>query len=240
MKNLRKSLSFIVLAMTLCFTFAISAKVNAAEVSVKTTESLSADMGIKAGASVLSRNYFQVKGFDVSSKYFYVAVSYPSKTSYMQVQLQNANKSTLKTWNVKSGSGVYQCDYSSLAKNKIYYYRARAYYSTGKWGAWSYRRAFSTAAPTLTGKNFVVNVKAPAVTGVKSYDLWMSATSSSKGFKKIGSVKPGATVKLSKFNGRTLKSYGYRHSFYFFLKPYLKSGATDGLYARPGIYFYLQ
>lgn len=239
MKSIKKSLSFIVLAMALCFTFAFSAKVNAEEIAVDNTHSLSAEVGLKAGVSVLSRNYFELSEWNVTGGYINVAVAFPNKAVSMQVQLQNANKSALKTWSVSQGSGIYKCSYSSLAKNKIYYYRARARYSGGKWGSWSYRRAFSTVTPSFTkAGSYAAYVKAPKVTGVKRYDLWMSATSSSKGFKKIGSVKPGSSTKVSKFNGRTLKSYGSYHNFYFFLKPYLKSGATDGVYARPGIYFY--
>lgn len=238
MKSLRKNLSFMVLAMAFCFAFAFSAKVNAEEVAVDNSQGMSAEVGIKVGASVLSRDYFHATAWNADKDYFKVAVIYPSKTSFMQVQLQNANKSTLATWNLKDGSGVYTC-YSSIAKNKVYYYRARAIYRTGKVGAWSYRRAFSTAVPSFTkAGSFAVYVKAPKVTGIKRYDLWMSATDSSRGFKKVSAVKPGSRVKISRFNGKTLRSYGYYHNFYFFLKPYLSSGAPDGLYGRPGIYFY--
>lgn len=234
MKNLRKSLSFIVLAMALCFTFAISAKVNAAEFVEGELEVVSAQSDLKVGASVLSKNNFKLGAYNVAKHYFTVKVSYPSKTAYMQVQLQNAKKQSLVTYNLSSGSNTYICTYSSLAYNKIYYYRARAIYKTGKVGQWSYRKAFSTVYPSISGSNYVCKVKAPKVTGVKKYELWMSATSASKGFKKIGAIKPGATIKISKFNGRTLRTYGRGHNFYFFLKPYLNSGSTDGIYYKNG------
>lgn len=185
--------------------------------------------------SIMPRTIFGLNYYDPDYQMCAIRVSTFKNSTGTQVQLQNASKQTIDTTTGKGNTTVY---FYGLDSQKIYYYRARAYYDTSSgrvYGAWSYRRAFSTCTVSvINGGSYSFCVKVPKVDGVKKFELWTSAQSSQKGFKKVGFIKPGQTIKLSKLNGNTLSSYGKNHNCYFFIKPYLNSGETDGIYQRPG------
>lgn len=185
--------------------------------------------------SIMPRTAFGLNYYDPGSQECAIQVSTFKNSTGTQVQLQNASKQTIATTTGRGNTTVF---FSGLSSQKIYYYRARAYYDISGsriYGAWSYRRAFSTCTVSvINGGSYSFRVQAPKTDGVSKFELWVSAQSSQKGFKKVGNIKPGQAIKLSKVNGNTLSSYGKNQKFYFFIKPYLNSGETDGIYQRPG------
>lgn len=185
--------------------------------------------------SIMPRTSFGLNYYDSNNQECAIQVSTFKNSTGTEVELQNASKQTIAT---TTGEGNTTVFFSGLSSQKIYYYRARAYYDINGsriYGAWSYRRAFSTCTVSvINGGSYSFRVQAPSTAGVKKFELWVSSQSSQKGFKKVGFIKPGQAIKLSKVNGNSLSYYGKNHKFYFFIKPYLNSGATDGIYQRPG------
>lgn len=215
----RKQFSGMILVMAVCFLFA---------------------MGVKGEAETapLSKNNFRIVCWEDTTGFLEVKVKMPSNASKMEIQLQNADKKTLNLFKAEHGSQTYIFKYPALTENKIYYYRARVRYDSGNWGKWSYRRAISTCTPSVDYTDQAVKVKTPKTKGVKKFELWMSTAGCKKGFKKIGYLNPGAMKKIPTDYRKNQNNTGLCKNYYFFLKPYLKSGKTDGSYNITGVTAY--
>lgn len=191
-------------------------------------------MQVKAASAPPAKSfyldYLNTKNFKSAS----IEVNYEESgiTSY-EVGLYNASKKLVKTKICKS-----YASFSGLKKNRLYYYRVRGLDSgrvpvTG----WSVYRAFTTMGVTpklVSNASRTISFKAPKISGVKSYTLYLSDKSNTKGFKKVGTIKPGKTIKVSKFKG---KAFVYYKDYYYKIVPNLKKKAstTDALIG----YFYI-
>lgn len=137
-----------------------------------------------------------------------------------QIEMCDVNGTPVssKDW-ISSTTGFYD-----VAKNTVYLFRVRFYEHTwdssarkyvDTFGEWSGFKAASTIAPTasLTSRRSKkVKIKIPKMAGVKNVVLYMS-TSTTTGFKKVATIKPGKTKVISKFKGKSFKTkkwYYYR------------------------------
>ena len=212
MKTMKKSIGIIVAALAFCMLFGVSAKVEAA----------AAPKSVKVAY--------------ISSDRTDVSIELPSRADYgYQVALYNANKKLIAT----DLCSFYASFENKIRPNKVYYYRARVYdrWNTKAVSGWSKLQAFSTAKYSLAqaGKTRAMYFKAPKITGVKYYKVYMSAYRD-KGFKLLKKVKLGKKYKLTK----TPKKKGFSYNKYYYLK--VKPVRTKGGYAQdfsvPYFYFY--
>lgn len=186
-------------------------------------------------APMMPRTSFRMYSYNPTTQKCAVKITTFKSSTGTQVQLQNENKQTIAT---KTGAGNSTVYFTNLSSQKIYYYRARTYYdinSTRVYGTWSCRRVFSTAKVTVSkvsgGK--AVSVKIPNVVGVKKFNVWISTTSSTSGFKKVGAVLPGKSLYLSIINGSAFDSYNTGQKFYVYLVPDLvRDGMLDEVFVK--------
>ena len=212
MKTMKKSIGIIVAALAFCMLFGVSAKVEAA----------AAPKSVKVAY--------------ISSDRTDVSIELPSRADYgYQVALYNANKKLIAT----DLCSFYASFENKIRPNKVYYYRARVYdrWNTKAVSGWSKLQAFSTAKYRLAqaGKTRAMYFKAPKITGVKYYKVYMSAYRD-KGFKLLKKVKPGKKDKLTK----TPKTKGFSYNKYYYLKvkPVLTKGGYAQDFSVPYFYFY--
>ena len=200
MKTMKKSIGIIVAALAFCMLFGVSAKVEAA----------AAPTSVK----VAYMNPERTK----------VSIELPTISSYgYEVALYNVNKKLIAT----DDCSFYTSFDNKIRPNKVYYYRARVI----EWGTkkavsgWSKWKSFSTAKYTVkqAGKTKAINIKAPKMTGVKYYKVYMS-NYIDKGFKYLKKVKPGKKYKIAKTPKK--KGFAYYKSYYLKFKPVLKKGGS--------------
>lgn len=214
MKTMKKSIGIIVAALAFCMLFGVSAKVEAA----------AAPKSVKVA-------YINGDRTDVS-------IELPQRTDYYgyQVALYNANKKLIAT----DYCSFYASFNNKIRPNKVYYYRARVFdrWGTGKAvSGWSKLQAFSTAKYSLAQvkKTRAMYFKAPKITGVKYYKVYMSAYRD-KGFKLLKKVKPGKKYKLTKTPKK--KGFSYNKYYYLKVKPVLTKGGYAQDFSVPYFYFY--
>lgn len=121
--------------------------------------------------------------------------------------------------------------------NQIYTYRIRALYKNKPIGNWSKCRAFSTIvynASLPNKRQNIVRFTMPKNKYVKNSSLYMS-TSSDKGFKKVGTVLPGKSITVSRFNGSALADY---KTYYYEARVALKSGNPCATIFTSSFYIY--
>lgn len=195
---------------------------------VKATCSVSVD-----AAEAMSRYAFKISEYNASTQKCTIAINGINGSTGTQVQLQDGNKKTLAT-----KTGKKQCVFSGVKTQKLYYYRARAYYDingTRVYGTWSYRRMFAPAVASTTRNTAKtgVYVKAPSISGITSYELCFSLTNKTGSFVKIASLLPGKSYLLTKFKNKNLRSYPKGYKFYIVLKPkYATTAPSDAKYVR--------
>ena len=210
MKTMKKSIGIIVAALAFCMLFGVSAKVEAA----------AAPKSVKVAY--------------ISSDRTDVSIELPSRADYgYQVALYNANKKLIAT----DLCSFYASFENKIRPNKVYYYRARVYdrWNTKAVSGWSKLQAFSTAKYSLAGKTRAMYFKAPKITGVKYYKVYMSAYRD-KGFKLLKKVKPGKKYKLTKTPKK--KGFSYNKYYYLKVKPVLTKGGYAQDFSVPYFYFY--
>lgn len=170
-----------------------------------------------------------------------------SDKSKVGIKVDIGGRAEVGLWNasgkmVQSVECISYAYFTNLKKNRLYYFRVRgltydsvqrAYTASTDWSA---AKAFVTADYKLTlvsRKSRIVRFKFPKVTGVKSYVLYMS-TKEASGYKKVKTVKPGGTYKVSKFKN---KSFVYKKNYYYKIVPKLKTGGKAAAYVD-GFYIY--
>lgn len=186
-------------------------------------------------APIMPRTSFRMYSYNPTTQKCAVKISTFKDSTGTQVELQNENKKTIAT---KTGAGNTTIYFTNLSSQKIYYYRARAYYdinSTRVYGTWSYRRAFSTAKATVskvTNGN-AVSLKMPSTAGVDKFTVWISTTGNKNDYMRVGAVLPGKSLYLSVINGKKFASYGKGQTFYVYLVPQLtREGTLDEVFAK--------
>lgn len=211
MKTMKKSFSFLVAVFAFCMVFAVTAKVDAAEV---TSQLNIMDRTLTEKVTVMD---VPVNNFDVyeltndrNQVRITVNYAYEDETLYNQVGLFDTNGVLLDTFTIQSGYN--KAAFNNLQKNKIYYYTVRtvkANYDTRQFDAvsnWAPQKAFTTATFTVKkiGKAKGFSIKVPKIKGIKSYKIYISKKSSS-GYKKIKTLKPGKKVNVKNYKGKAFK-----------------------------------
>lgn len=236
MKKMKKSMGLLVAAFVFCFAFAVTAKVDAAEVKAK-LESVTDESQLNAKVQAVSTGSFDITYMSPTKSDVGISVnqSYADSSYRTQIGLFDAAGNLLQTTECIS-----YASFTSLKTNKVYIYRARtvqADYTKGVYTpvtAWSGAKAFSTInfkGNKLNTRGFWL--KGPKVTGVKNYKVYISKKTNS-GFKKVKTIKPGKKVKFTKFKKQAFKLNTY---YYIRIVPVLKSkvackdfSTTNGLY----------
>lgn len=179
-------------------------------------------MEAKALAPAPPESCFSISSLSSSLTTAYFSVEYGSDR--VEVSLCDANLNQLQTTTCYASAS-----FTGLKKNKLYYYRIRGLmYSNGTYTPvteWSAYKAFATPKPKIkltSKKSKTVSIKIPKIAGVKKYNVFLS-TKKDKGYKKIKSIKPGKTFKISKFKGKAFKFYA---NYYYRISPVLKKAAT--------------
>lgn len=229
MKKIRKTLVAFLVVFSFCLTFALTAKVDAAEVQGElTTADLTATENVVT--MDVPASSFDVYGLSTDRTQVGIRVNnvYADTTLYNQVGLFDAYGNLLDTFTIQNG--YTNAAFSNLQKNKIYYYSVRtvkANYVTRTFdvvSAWAPQKGFTTA--TYTGKKIGkakgFSIKVPKISGIKNYKIYISKKSSS-GFKKVKTVKPGKKVAIKKFKGKAFKVW---QNYYIRVVPVAKTGSV--------------
>lgn len=220
MKMKNRMLKTFVLLAAICTLFVCSMAAQAAD--KPSTKNFSVDYVSSSGTSAR------------------IAVS--AAGEYAEVALMNNKGETVKTYvcSVRNQSG--SAYFYDLKKNTLYYYAIRlvTYDSTSpsRYAAvseWSAKKAFTTAKYTVkqVGRKKAVSIKCPKIKGIKKYTIYMSAKEKS-GYKKVGTVKPGKSLKVSKFNKKAFK---YKKNYYYKIYGHTSKGTKCAAYMN-GFYFY--
>lgn len=189
--------------------------------------------GMEAKAATIPNDRFSASYSEYTKK---ITVGVVSQNDRYEVALYNAKGALV---------GNSQCStyaFFNVKLNKLYYYQVRGLDYDSQTRAyvpatdWSARKAICTLKyksikPAAAG-NKKVRFKAPKITGVKKYTLYMS-TNKDKGFKKAGTIKPGKTLTISKCKGKAFKYY--KHYFYKIV-PVLKKKAAEAAPYQNGFY----
>ncbi len=217
MKQVKKLLITLTAMFALCMLFAAGSCVQAADAAP-------------------AKSSFSLSGLSSTKTTAYIN----APTAYQsEVALCNAKGTVLQT---KQCTLFANATFTGLKKNRLYRYKVRriAYdSSTGTYVAasdWSTSKAFTTANYTVklvSKKSKTVSFKFPKVSGIKSYVLYMS-TSQNKGYKKVATVKPGKTLKISRFKK---KAFAYRKNYYYKIVPKATAKVTVDYYIN-GFYLY--
>ena len=230
MKKFRKSIGLFAAAFALCLTFAVGAKVNAADVhaEVGSVVDKKDEMSLMNVSSYgLSYVYTdgRTAGFDIAYDY---------DGQYTRIGVFDVNGRLVGQEDALSYALI-----SGLQPNKLYYYRAQTV--SGKGGvatsAWTNPRAFTTILDKKVKVKGVENkkaftVKVPKVAGIKNYTISMS-TKRDKGFKKVKTVKPGKKIKITKMKK---KSFKFGKTYYIKITPKTKTNMNcEG--NRPSTYY---
>lgn len=219
MKTMKKSFGILVAVFAFCLAFAVTAKVDAAEVASK-IGNVAEEAAVAETMDVPTSNFAVTY---ISSDKTYAGISVAYVGGYTEVGIFDVYGNLVATDVCAS-----YATFSTLTPNSIYIYRARNvdYDSTAggyvPLSDWSAPKAFSTvkySLKTVKGKK-AFNVKAPKIAGVKNYKLYMSKKSDS-GFKKIKVLKPGKKYKITKFKKSDFKFY---KNYYIKIVPQLSSG----------------
>lgn len=219
MKTMKKSFSFLVAVFAFCLTFAVTAKVDAAEVASK-IDNVAEEAAVAETMDVPTSN-FAVTYISSDKTYARISVAYAG--GYTEVGIFDVYGNLVAT-DICASYAIF----TTLSPNNIYIYRARnvAYDSSVRGyvplSDWSAPKAFSTAKYNLkeVKRKKAFTVKAPKIAGVKNYKLYMSKKRDG-GFKKIKVLKPGKKYKITKFKKSDFKIYQY---YYIKVVPQLSSG----------------
>lgn len=217
---MKKSFSFLVAVVAFCMVFAVTAKVDAAEVASQIDN--------------VAEETLMAETMDVPTSNFAVAYISSDKTSVgIQVASSGSTYTEIGLFDVYGNLvAVDDCisyaSFNGLNANRIYIYRARNVdYNTTVGGYvplsdWSAPKAFSTVKYSLKavkGKK-AFTVKAPKIAGVKNYKLYISKKNDS-GFKKVKTLKAKKKYKITKFKKSSFKFY---KNYYIKVVPQLSSG----------------
>lgn len=177
-------------------------------------------MEAKALAPAPPESCFSISSLNSSLTTAYFDVAYKN-VDRVEMSLYDANQNQIQTTTCFSTAW-----FNGLKKNKLYYYRIRGLMSNGGTYTpvteWSAYKAFATLKPKVkltSKKSKTVSFKIPKVAGVKKFNIYMS-TKKNKGYKKIKTIKPGKTFKISKFKGKAFKYY---KNYYYKIVPVLKT-----------------
>lgn len=134
---------------------------------------------------IFTRTIFGLNYYDPVNQECAISVSTFKNSTGTQVELQNADKQTIDTATGKGNTTVF---FYGLSSQKIYYYRARAYYDVNGsriYGAWSYRKAFSTCTVSvINGGSYSFRVQAPKTEEVKKFELWVFHKAAKRALRK--------------------------------------------------------
>lgn len=216
----------------------IAKKAGNATITAKSANGLKVSCNITVTAAPrLSYNLFGMKSYNALDKtaVFEADLTSCSNTSGIHYQIQDANLNTVANKYVESS-----CTVTGLSNQKIYVYRARTYNEVNGnrvYGTWSYRKAFSTAKAStkLLSDGSGVNITIPKITGVKSFDLYLSLTNGAGSYQKLWKVEPGKTYRFTQFQGKPLRTYVKQgtKTFYLVIKPqYELNIHPDSIFSR--------
>lgn len=172
------------------------------------------------GAKTISEKILNLKTYDwnIKTNEFTCIFDYNDTAEGYQVQIYNKNKTAIKT----ADSTSRYISFKKMSLNSFYYGRVRGYVTINgikKYGAWSSYTYFVPQAKMkgklkISGGNLKVSWN--KVAGATGYDVYVSTTSSSKGYKKVASVNAKTTscnvkkvgkTKVSKSRGKTYYVY---------------------------------
>jgi len=166
---------------------------------------------------------------------FYVYYTMPYTDVYPEIRVFNNAMEPVAVKEAGSYKGSVFVPVT-LAKNRVYYYQlvpfvrdkgVKTYV-----GAASPMRAICTVKlqDKSSKRQRNIKLKCPKIAGVKSLKVLMS-TNKTTGYRKIGTVRPGKTMKtISKFRGKAFQYWTY---YYFRADATLKNGVPcDSLWLQ--------
>lgn len=231
MKKFRKSIGLFAAAFALCLTFAVGAKVNAADVQMQIGD---ADAGNKVQTMAFPEFGLDYLSSDYTSAS--VAVAYEYGDDWNRIGLFDVNGNLIATDDTKS-----YASFSGLAKNRVYYYRLQkiSRLNGTPTSGWSEAKAFTTTDSDKIKMKAIKNkkaftIKVPKIAGVKNYTILMSKKYD-KGFKKVKTVKPGKKIKLTKFKKKAFK---LNTRYYIRIQVKTKNNTLCDNFYRGSAYFY--
>ncbi len=209
-----------------------------ATITAKTLNGKTATCKVKVSAAdTLPYTSFWLSSYNSSTKKAVMSTKTFGDCTGIQIQLMNGSKKTVATKTVTTGSTV---TFTGLSNQRVYYYKARAYYDVDgyrAYGPWAAKaRIFYTGTATTTkvsSRKYVKITMPSATAGISSFEVWVSATGKTDSYKKLRTLAPGKSFNLYTLYGKKLASYGSGHKFYVILKPvYSLTGLADKKYVR--------
>lgn len=231
MKKFRKSIGLFAAAFALCLTFAVGAKVNAADVQMQIGD---ADAENKVQTMAVPNFAVSYISSDKTSASFSIAYNYNGQVT--RIGVFDANDRLVAYDDAFSYATV-----TGLRKNQVYYYRAQTLSDLNgtPTSGWSEPKAFVTATDNKFKFKGIKNkkacsIKVPKIAGVKNYTVSMS-TKGDKGFKKVKTLKPGKKLTMTKFKKKAFKT---GKTYYIRIQVKTKKNITCGNYYQGYVYFY--
>lgn len=243
MKKVKKSFGILVTVFAFCMAFAVTAKVDAAEVKVNSVAETNMDNLIAEPlVTDISKANFALGAYSSSvssSNILRVGGYAPMDANYVDVALYDSSMNCLKTTrcSVSAYSGYTFMGYiDGLAKNKLYYVTARTVQVVNGQetvGNWTEKRAAIFLKSSAKGvRNYTkgtktLKVKAPKIKGVKKYKIQISKKQDS-GYKNVKTIKPGKNYTVTKYKGKALKT---GVTYYVRVVPVISSGIGSDIVA---------
>lgn len=232
MKKIKRNLGIFFVAFALCMAFAVTTKVEAAEVTTK----IGVVNNQKNMATLMGIPDFAVSYISSDKSTAGVSIAYAYDGQWTRIGIFDSKDRLIATKDALSYATI-----SGLQKNKVYYYRAQTISGNGgvATSGWSSPKAFSTLMDTkvklqaVKGKR-ACTLKLPKLTGLKNYTVYISKKSDT-GFKKVKTVKPGKKIKITKYKK---KSFKLGQTYYFKITQKTSKNITCANYFKGYVYFY--
>ncbi len=151
-------------------------------------------------------------------------------SDYKEVQLLTRGGALKESTKCYSSAYFY-----GIKSNTLYYcrYRYIDYYGDAitEWSSKKPCALFNVSVKLSRGK---VRFKVPKVKGIKKFKIYMTTTSGS-GYRKIKTLKPGKSFRVSKFKGKKFKYY---KNYYYRVDAITNSGKKSVTSFSKGFYLY--
>ena len=180
------------------------------------------------------------KSFDVAAANNGVAVvvntGYSDVNADVRFYLNGKKVKSIKTTTAANGlsTGVWL---TTVRHNALYKVRVRPMYNGSYVGKWTKYRAFCMLMPSTSipdSSKVVLRVTLPYIAGINYANVYISNTPNS-GYQKIGKMKPGQSVTVSRYKGRAL---ALNTKYYFTAKVKLKDGTPCTNFGYTETYIY--
>ncbi|MBR2765641.1 MAG: hypothetical protein IKE03_06645 [Blautia sp.] len=165
-----------------------------------------------------------------------VNTGYSDVNAEVRIYLNGKKVKTLRTIMGTNGNST-ALWLTTIKHNVIYKVRVRPLYNGSYVGKWTKYRAFCIAGPSTVvpdSSKAMLKVTLPYIAGINYANVYIS-TSPDSGYQKIGKMKPGQSVYVSRYKGRALT---LNTNYYFTTKVKLKDGTPCENFGYTKVYLY--